>query len=142
MPNHDIEPSLGQPQRFEPEVLDRLWGSETIIASTPQYLGKILRMRAHTRGGLQLHVDKDETEHLVSGRALLRYDGGAGTILEAQFAEGTSWHIAAGTPHQVEALTDCVIFEVSTPHRDDRVRLESRYGLPEEPGLPSTRPWP
>ena len=142
MRNHDADQPVRQPERYEPEVLDRPWGSETIIASTPEYLGKILRMRANTRGGFQLHVSKDETEHLVSGRAVIRYDGGTGTILEAQFVEGTSWHIAAGTPHQVEALTDCLIFEVSTPHRDDRVRLESRYGLPEEPGLPSTRPWP
>ena len=32
------------------------------------------------------------------------------------------------TRHRMEALTDCVVFEVSTPELDDVVRLEDRYG--------------
>jgi hypothetical protein len=28
----------------------------------------------------------------------------------------------------MEALTDCVVFEVSTPELEDVVRLEDRYG--------------
>jgi hypothetical protein len=40
--------------------------------------------------------------------------------------------------HQVRAITDCVFFEASTPHFDDRERLEARYGLPETGGLPTT----
>lgn len=128
-----------QPQRFEPEILSRVWGSECIIASTPQYLGKILYMREHTKGGFQLHVEKDETEHLLSGEAILRFDDGHGGIAEHQMTAGESWHIPPGTPHQVEAVTDCVIVEASTPHRDDRVRLEERYHLPTGMGLPTTR---
>ena len=40
--------------------------------------------------------------------------------------------------HQEEALTDCLIIEASTPHYNDRVRVEKKYFLAEEPGLEST----
>jgi hypothetical protein len=41
--------------------------------------------------------------------------------------------------HQVEAVTNCIFFEASTPHLDDRVRVEEKYGLPADGGLPTTR---
>jgi mannose-6-phosphate isomerase len=34
--------------------------------------------------------------------------------------------------HSVEALEDSVVFEVSTPHLDDVVRLSDRYGRTSE----------
>lgn len=121
------------------EVLARDWGEEHIIIATDKYLGKILRMRAGTKGGLQLHVEKDEAFHLLSGRALVRYDNGQGALLTVMMLPGESYHIPPGAPHQVEAVEDCVFFEASTPHYDDRVRCEARYGLPEGGGLPTTR---
>ena len=36
--------------------------------------------------------------------------------------------IAPGDVHRVTALEDSVILEVSTPHLDDVIRLEDRYG--------------
>jgi len=36
-------------------------------------------------------------------------------------------------------VTDCVFFEASTPHFNDRERMEAQYGLPDTGGLPSTR---
>jgi hypothetical protein len=41
---------------------------------------------------------------------------------------GQSFRITPGTIHQMEAITDCDILEVSTPHLDDVVRLKDRYG--------------
>jgi quercetin dioxygenase-like cupin family protein len=41
---------------------------------------------------------------------------------------GAALHFPAGTRHRLEALTDVVLFEVSTPELDDVVRLEDRYG--------------
>ena len=46
-------------EAYTPKTLTRDWGDEVFIAETPQYLGKILRMKAGTRGGLQYHVEKD-----------------------------------------------------------------------------------
>ena len=39
------------------------------------------------------------------------------------------FRITPHTVHQMEARTDCDILEVSTPHLDDVVRLQDRYGL-------------
>ena len=125
-------------ERYAPKTLTRTWGEEVFIAETPHYLGKILKMQAGTKGGLQKHVEKDETFYLVEGRALVRFDDGGG-LLTRQMGPGESYHIPPGTVHQVEAVTACVFFEASTPHYDDRVRCEAAYGLPEDGGLPTTR---
>ena len=126
-------------ERFTPRVLDRNWGKEIIVAETQTYLGKVLRMNAGTKGGLQYHVEKDETFFLLSGTACVRSDDGAGQLIQKVMYSGESYHIPAGAPHQVEAIEDCVFFEASTPHYDDRVRVEAQYGLPEDGGLPTTR---
>ena len=142
MANHgSVEASLTakQPERFEPYFLQRDWGEEWVIASTPQYLGKLIKMRAGAKGGFQLHVDKDESEHLLTGLAIVRFDNGVGGFSEQIINPGETYRIPPGTPHQFEAVIDCVIIETSTPHFEDRVRLESNYGLPEAGGLPTTR---
>ena len=41
---------------------------------------------------------------------------------------GACFHFSPGTVHRVTALEDTTILEVSTPHLDDVVRLEDRYG--------------
>ena len=47
-------------------------------------------------------------------------------------------HFYPGLVHQEEALTDCVLIEASTPHFNDRVRVEGKYGVESNGGLPST----
>lgn len=127
-----IEPYL-------PQTLSREWGDEIFVAETDKYLGKVLQMRAGTKGGLQYHTEKDETFYLVSGRAIVRSDDGFGQLMSIMMLPGESYHIPPGAPHQVEAIEDCVFFEASTPHYDDRVRVEAEYGLPTGGGLPTTR---
>ena len=39
-----------------------------------------------------------------------------------------AFRIRPGTVHRVRALEDTLILEASTPHLDDIVRLEDRYG--------------
>ncbi len=121
-----------------PQVLTRDWGEELIVANTPHYLGKVLKMRAKTKGGLQKHVEKDETFYLFSGEAIVRTDW-KGDIATYRMSAGQSCHVPPGSVHQVEAVTDCVFFEASTPHFNDRIRCEADYGLPEVGGLPTTR---
>lgn len=116
----------------------RSWGREIVIAHTPQYVGKVLYMNAGYAGGLQFHRVKIETFFLFSGRALVTTDKGDGMLMSWEMEPGESVHVPAGAVHKVEALEDCVFFEVSTPHFDDRVRCESRYGLKQEGGLPTT----
>ena len=41
---------------------------------------------------------------------------------------GEAVHVTPKTVHRMTAITDCDIFEVSTPELHDVVRLEDRYG--------------
>ena len=43
-------------------------------------------------------------------------------------APGAAFRYRPGTVHRVTAIDDTLILEVSTPHLDDVVRLEDRYG--------------
>lgn len=118
---------------------ERTWGRELLVIDTPHYIGKVLEMRAGGAGGLQTHVQKDEASYLVSGTAWVYTDTGDGQLRRLFWSPGTAIHIPPGAVHKVEAITDCVIFEASTPHFNDRIRLEPRYGLETDGGLPTTR---
>lgn len=126
---------------FKPEdVGPREWGREILVAHVPGfYTGKLLLMNAGAKGGLQKHHLKNECGYLYSGELLVRYDPGDGKLHEKKLVAGDAIHIPPGAVHQEEALTDCVIFEISTPHFNDRVRMEPEYGFEiPEGGLPST----
>ena len=120
------------------DVGPRLWGREVLIAKTPQYIGKVLYMNAGHAGGLQYHREKVETFFLFSGRARVTTDKGDGLLTSWEMLPGESYHIPAGAVHKVTAVEDCVLFECSTPVFDDRVRVEERYGLTHDGGLPTT----
>lgn len=118
---------------------ERVWGEELLIIDTEKYIGKLLTMHAGKAGGLQAHVEKDEASYLLSGQAWVYTDTGDGTLKRFKWDAGTAIHIPPGAVHKVEAITSCVIFEASTPHYNDRIRLEERYGRADTEGLPSTR---
>jgi mannose-6-phosphate isomerase len=103
------------------------WGHETIWARSDRYLGKILHINAGHELSVQYHNKKDETVHLLSGAIVYRVKNG--DILEDMVLKvGESFRITPGTVHQMVALTDCEVLEVSTPEVDDVVRLSDKYG--------------
>lgn len=124
---------------FTPYTVDRDWGTEEIIALTPTHVGKILRRKAGTKGGLQWHL-KEECHYLLSGRLLLRQPNRDNQLVETVVEAGAAWCVSPGSVHQEQALTDCVILEVGDPTVDDRVRVEGDYGLPAGDSLPSMTP--
>ncbi|HEX6306936.1 MAG TPA: cupin domain-containing protein [Longimicrobiales bacterium] len=111
-----------------PRRIDKPWGHELIWADTEHYVGKILHVRAGHALSLQYHDRKDETMHLLRGRMRLVIGPSAGELETIELAEGESVRIRPPTVHRVEAITDVDILEASTPHLDDVVRLEDRYG--------------
>ena len=111
--------------------VDKPWGYEIIFAETDDYVGKILHVDKGHQLSLQYHEVKDETLYLSTGS--LELEVKEGDDLVARVMEpGDARHIPPGTVHRMRALTTCDIFEVSTPHLDDVVRLEDRYGRVEE----------
>jgi len=105
------------------------WGHETIWAQTDRYVGKILHINAGHELSVQYHNRKDETVYLLWGEIIYRVQREGDDILDdVQLNVGESFRIAPGTIHQMIAVTDCDVLEVSTPEVDDIVRLSDKYG--------------
>jgi mannose-6-phosphate isomerase-like protein (cupin superfamily) len=114
---------------FEPRRVEKPWGWELIWAVADDYVGKVLFVRAGHSLSLQFHREKDESWYVQSGRAQLELgDAGQSVLNEEVIGEGACFRFRPGTVHRVTALEDTTILEVSTPHLDDVVRLEDRYG--------------
>ena len=103
------------------------WGHETIWAQSDRYVGKILHINAGHELSVQYHNKKDETVHLLSGEIAYRVKNGD-ALEDVQLRVGESFRITPGTIHQMVALTDCDVLEVSTPELDDVVRVSDKYG--------------
>jgi mannose-6-phosphate isomerase len=118
-----------EPFAFEPERIEKPWGWELLWAHADTYVGKLLFVRAGQSLSLQFHNVKDESWYVYEGRAELEM-GAPGDPLPASevVGPGAAFRIRPGTVHRVAALEDTLILEVSTPHLDDIVRLEDRYG--------------
>jgi mannose-6-phosphate isomerase len=114
---------------FEPRHVEKPWGYELIWALTDVYCGKVLFVRAGQALSLQFHREKYESWYVQSGRARLELGRAGESVLDEEVVSaGACFHLAPGTVHRVTAIEDTMILEVSTPHLDDVVRLEDRYG--------------
>ena len=120
-------------------VGERPWGTEDLLALvSKQFSVKRLKIKAGSKGGLQYHRFKDEVAIMISGQMLIRYDLGDKILQEKIVKAGEVVHFPPGLVHQEEAITDCEIIEASSPHFNDRVRVEENYGFGSPKGLPTT----
>jgi len=110
---------------------DKPWGHEHLWALNQHYAGKFLHIRSGESLSLQYHEIKDETIHVLAGKLRLRIGPSASSLETRNLLPGESCPIPPETVHQMEAMEDCIIAEVSTPHLMDVVRLEDRYGRVE-----------
>jgi len=115
--------------------VEKPWGYELHWAKTERYVGKLIHVNAGHALSLQYHNQKDETIFLWSGRMMFEIapqplkEGSSGEALtKREMKPGEAVHIVPRTVHRMTAITDCDIFEVSTPELHDVVRLEDRYG--------------
>jgi mannose-6-phosphate isomerase len=118
------------PFAVEARKVEKPWGYELIFALTELYCGKVLFVRAGQALSLQYHEVKDEAWYVESGRASLELGtvGDESTFHTVELNAGDAYRFRPGTVHRVTAIDDTTILEVSTPHLDDVVRLEDRYG--------------
>ncbi len=118
---------------MKPRRVDKPWGYEIIWAETELYVGKLLHVNAGEALSLQMHREKDETLHLLSGEVRLAVGDSPGRMRPVTLARGESYRVKPGTLHHLEAVLDSDILEASTPHLDDLVRFSDRYGRADEP---------
>jgi len=124
-------PNLQTLDRWAVDVrrVEKPWGWELIWAHADAYVGKVLFVKEGESLSLQFHREKDESWYVQSGRARLELgEAGQEALDEEVVTAGASFRYRPGTVHRITALEDTTILEVSTPHLDDVVRLEDRYG--------------
>ncbi len=120
--------TLSKKPTHEIKKTEKPWGYELLWAHTEQYVGKILFVKQGHSLSLQYHKIKEETMYFQSGSCLVETGKDEKSLETFTFTSGDSFHITPGTLHRLTAETDCTIFEVSTPHLADVVRLKDNYG--------------
>jgi quercetin dioxygenase-like cupin family protein len=98
----------------------KAWGEEVVIHNGDDYCGKLLRFRKGGKFSMHFHSKKTESFYVNKGRFELRtIDTRTANRQIISIVEGDIIHIEPNTPHQLIALEEGEIFEVSTPHMDD-----------------------
>lgn len=95
------------------------WGHELIIVNNEKYCGKILSFKEDCKFSMHYHMIKQETWYVNNGRFCFKWiDTEIGVTHNQILCKGDVVTIPIGMPHQLEAITDGEIFEISTQHFD------------------------
>ncbi len=108
------------------------WGEERwLVHGDAPFVMKIIHLKAGARTSLQFHRCKEEANLVVAGSARLHFLSCEGRGETCDLRPGAVIHIGSGTVHRIEALTDVIMIEVSTPEVDDVVRLSDDRNRPD-----------
>lgn len=110
------------------KVVKKPWGRELWFAWTDDYLGKVIEINPGQEISLHKHVAKEETLWVSQGRCKVDIEGKDGRMWGRICVPGDKFHILPWRKHQMRAFTKVVLFEVSTPHPKDSIRLKDKYG--------------
>lgn len=103
----------------------KAWGKE-IIFHNGIYCGKILQFNKGGKFSMHFHAEKLETWYVYKGKLKLTWINttNADKVVR-ELNEGDVIEVPQFTPHQLEALEESEIFEISTTHYDeDSYRVE------------------
>jgi mannose-6-phosphate isomerase-like protein (cupin superfamily) len=122
IPNETINRTKKEPV----EIVEKGWGKEIIFVNNPEYCGKILVFNKGKKFSMHYHLQKKETWYVAKGKFILIWiDTESGTSHSEYMEKGEVITNERGAPHQLYALEDSEIFEVSTRHYDaDSFRIK------------------
>jgi len=108
--------------------VDKTWGHELWMANNEEenYCGKILHIEKGYKSSMHFHAEKHETFFILKGSlALHLWNLQKGCAKETVIVkEGETYELDRLTAHQLEALEELDIIEISTLHKDqDSYRL-------------------
>jgi len=99
--------------------IEKGWGHELIIHNSDKYCGKILVFKKDCEFSMHYHLLKQETWSVDKGSFVYRsIETTKGELRETLLKVGDVVTQLPGQPHQLRALEDGEIFEVSTQHFD------------------------
>jgi mannose-6-phosphate isomerase len=113
--------------------VEKPWGYEIVF--TPEKakaVAKLLHIKAGCRLSFQYHDEKEETGVLIGGKAHFLLEDQDGTMKEIEMEPYKGYSITPFQKHRYIAITDCDIFEASTPETGNTFRLEDDYKRPTE----------
>ncbi len=106
------------------EIVNKPWGYEKWLTLNSKYALKEIFMKAGYKSSLQYHKEKMETNYIMEGKGILY----VGIPQEGrELSKGSIFDILPNMVHRVEAVTDLLMIEVSTPEVDDIVRLQDDF---------------
>ena len=95
------------------------WGEELIIENNDMYCGKLLKFKKGCKFSMHYHMIEDETWYVEEGEFIYRWiDTETAEVEVNRLYPKDIVRQRPGQPHQLEAVTDGVVFEVSTHHED------------------------
>ena len=117
------------------------WGYEVWInGEHPAYAFKKIFIQENNKTSLQYHNLKEETNVLFEGNANLYFkvsdnvnnDNVTQKDINFTTLSGiNSIHVKPSILHRIEAVTDIVLYEISTPHLDDVIRVNDDTSRPD-----------
>ena len=108
------------------KIVKKPWGEERWFTDNKMYMGKVLIIYAHQRGSFHYHRLKHETMYVFEGDLLLISDLHDDPIT---LPPGSCLVIPPKTQHSLGAgYQRVVLFEASTSHPEDSVRVHDFYG--------------
>jgi len=106
-------------KKIKSEVVIKGWGKEIVFVNNGEYCGKILSFEKGKKFSMHYHLLKKETWYVSKGRFIFIWiDTSNGTKHSEYLEVGDVVTNERGEPHQLIALEDADIFEVSTQHFD------------------------
>lgn len=103
------------------------WGYEQWFANNELYCGKFLFFKGGKHGSYHYHPIKDEVLHVQKGFVHLIFeDPETKKPTLNVLRKGDSFRVPPGMPHQIQAMKDTMIVEVSTHHSDVDVVMITR----------------
>lgn len=113
-------------KKIESKIVKKGWGKEIWFVNNDEYCGKILCFDKGKKFSMHYHVEKKETWYIAKGKFLFSWIcPQKGIVYNEYLNVGDVITNERGEAHQMEALEDSEIFEVSTFHKDsDSYRIE------------------
>jgi len=107
-------------KKLSVDIVKKGWGKEIIFVNNDEYCGKILCFEKGKKFSMHYHIKKKETWYVSKGSFILIWiETTTGNSQKEYLNVGDVITNERGEPHQLIALEDSELFEVSTKHYDD-----------------------
>lgn len=120
--NEDLNPVTKETKtkKLPVEIVKKGWGKEIIFVNNDEYCGKLLCFEKGKKFSMHYHILKKETWYISKGKFILIWvETNNGTTYSEYLNVGDVITNERGEPHQLIALEDAEVLEVSTKHYDE-----------------------